>query len=372
VDAAYMRFIHDAAVAAVIDAYESRRPAQLIAGSVESRDRVFPGTQGEYDLLDNQVCLETADNSFEGENNRCLPRQESVDGEVRVLQAREVIPGTIAADRSARGCEGPGRHEGRRCEGLGDVIVSFVTFAAHPTLGGAPGLHGDWPEFLAEGLEATYGGVGLAWPGAIGRIQPERNWHNRKLDYTSNLLTLVADALESGTEVFPGNVSSSKKLIRTEVTNPMLLGLLHAGETVGARLMRSREEPWLMGNVVGTIVSAARVGDVAFLGVPGEAYPQIALETIAAIDGEQMLVTLGLADDMLGYLISHTEDYPVLAAITPINDNAIFNVSPRIGDHVMCAGIRAARDLGFSTTLTPATARCPAFDVEDLITGEDL
>lgn len=372
VDSSYLKQIHDGAVAALVEAYESRRPAELVAGTVGSRDRTFPGSGGTYDLLDNQVCLEVADNSFEGDGNQCLPRQESVDDAVRVLQARAIIPATTGAENSEIGCEGPGEHVGRQCERTGDVIVSFLSFAAHPTLGGAGGLHGDWPEHVAQAIENTYGGVGIAWPGAIGRIQPERGWHDRKLDYSANLITLMHDALRSSAPVRAGDVAASKKLILTEVTNPILAGLLLHGETVGARLMRSREAPWMTGNTVSTVVSAARIGDVAFLGVPGEAYPQIALEAAAAIQGESTLVTLGLADDMLGYLISHTEDYPVLAGITPINDNALFNVSPRIGDHVMCAGIRAARDIGFQTSLTPANARCAAFDAEDALTGSDL
>lgn len=372
VSADYLKQVHDGAVAAVVAAFESRRPAELVAGSVGSRNRTFPGSGGTYDLLDNQVCLETADNSFEGPGNRCVPRQESVDDAVRVLQAREILSATTAAENSAKGCEGPGDHDGRQCERPGEVIATFLSFAAHPTLGGAGGLHGDWPEHAAQAIEATYGGVGIAWPGAIGRIQPERGWSDRKRDYSNNLITLMNEALANASPLSASNVASSKKLIRSEVTNPVLAGLLLHGEVVGARLMRSRQDPWMVGNTIATVVSAARIGDLAFLGVPGEAYPQIALEAANAIEGERTLITLGLADDMLGYLISHIEDYPVLAAISAINDNALFNASPRIGDHVMCAGIRAAADIGFATTLTPQTARCAAFDAEDLVTGGDL
>lgn len=184
-------------------------------------------------------------------------------------------------------------------------------------------------------------------------------------------MTLVDEALASGSVITDTAVAASKTFIRSEVTNVGLAGLLHAGDAIGAPLMRSREEPWLVGDVIQTVVGGARIGDVAFLGVPGEAYPQVALETAAAIEGERTVFTLGLADDMLGYLISHTEDYPVIAALTPVNDNALFNISPRIGDHVMCAGIRMSGEVGFATATTPVTARCPAFDLEDALTGSD-
>lgn len=345
----YLQQIHDAAVGAVVDAYNARTPSVLYVGTADGR-RTFEGSQGTYDLIDNQVCLETADNSFEGGDNVCVPRQESVDHLVRVLQAREIY----------------GNGHSQR---LGDVVATFITYAAHPTLGGAGGLHGDWPEYTAAAAEDLFGGVAVAWPGAIGRVQPERGWKDRKRDFSGNLLSMVGDALASARPLTDGTVDAEKTLIRTEVTNPVLFALLNHGESVGAPLMRSKEAPWSVGNTVQTIVSSARIGDVAFLGVPGEAYPQIALGAAEAIQGEATLFTLGLADDMLGYLISHTEDYPALAAITPVNDNALFNVSPRIGDHVMCSGIRVAATVGFDTALNP---RCLPYDAEDAATGSDM
>jgi len=366
VSPSYLQFIHDQAVGAVLDAYNSRQPAEIMVGRADGR-QTFQGSEGTYDLIDNQVCLETADNSFEGANNPCAPRQESVDSDVRVLQARAIVPLSPGAEHSVNECGGPGEHKGRTC-GPGPVIASFVTYAAHPTLGGAGGLHGDWPEFLSAALENTYGGVGIAWPGTIGRVQPERNWASRKSDFTNNLMTLVDRALASGAPVTDTTVAASKTFIRSEVTNAALAALLFQGEAIGAPIMRSRADPWLVGSTVQTVVGVGRIGDVAFMGVPGEAYPQVALRAADAIGGERTLFTLGLADDMLGYLISHTEDYPVIAALSPVNDNAFFNITPRIGDHVMCAGIRMAGRTGFSTSADP---HCPPFDLEDAVTGSE-
>ena len=42
--------------------------------------------------------------------------------------------------------------------------------------------------------------------------------------------------------------------------------------------MRSLSPPWLTANVVGTVTSTARIGDVLLSSVPGEMYPQIAAE----------------------------------------------------------------------------------------------
>ncbi|MDQ3878901.1 MAG: hypothetical protein M3290_11215, partial [Actinomycetota bacterium] len=58
----------------------------------------------------------------------------------------------------------------------------------------------------------------------------------------------------------------------------------------------------------------------------------------------------GLADDQLGYLISPINYVPIIAAEAGVNDNIIFNVSPTIGDHVMCSDIALAVRLGFQET----------------------
>jgi hypothetical protein len=58
---------------------------------------------------------------------------------------------------------------------------------------------------------------------------------------------------------------------------------------------------------------------------------------------------------------------PVIAAEAAVNDNIIFNVSPTIGDHVMCTGISLAGQLGDDWTVTePPT--CAPYDAQDAAT----
>jgi hypothetical protein len=71
---------------------------------------------------------------------------------------------------------------------------------------------------------------------------------------------------------------------------------------------------------------------------------------------------LGLANDQLGYLIAPVSYVPVIAAEVAVNDNIIFNVSPTIGDHVMCSDIRLALSLGFSGS---SPAYCAPYNAED-------
>lgn len=73
----------------------------------------------------------------------------------------------------------------------------------------------------------------------------------------------------------------------------------------------------------------------------------------------------------LGYLIAPVEAYPAVLAEVAVNDNSIFNISPTIGDHVMCAQTRISRELGFGPSdpvslATTADPRCTAWDAADL------
>ena len=106
--------------------------------------------------------------------------------------------------------------------------------------------------------------------------------------------------------------------------------------------MRSNTPPWLSAEeeTIGTVVSAARIGNVLFAAVPGEGYPAIQLAMEERVEAQQHFF-FGLANDQLGYLIAPEEGYPVILAAAPDNDNAVFNVSSQIGDHVQCALLAA-------------------------------
>ena len=285
-------------------------------------------------------------------NNICSPFLGQKDSWVRVLQARDAT--------------------------TNDVITTVMSYAAHSTLGGGNGVAGDWPQYLSDALTAAYGGTGIAFEGTNGRIQPCRprcsftnastpgyGLADRKAAYTTMLMYHVGKAL-TGAPSVSGPVAASKTFIRQEATNPFLLALLLHGETIGAPIQRSRHAPWLVGNTIGTIVSAIRIGDLLVSGSPGEPYPNIAAGVVEATNvPAPRHWTLALADDQLGYLIAPIEAWPAVAAQIAVNDNSIFNVSPTIGDHVMCAQIRMARAVGFDYQPTLGDPRCLVWDAVD-------
>ena len=254
------------------------------------------------------------------------------------------------------------------------VVVTFAAFAAHSTAGGGSGITGDWPQFLSDAMTAKYGGVGLAMVGALGGTQPCRaacaftkpsnpgyDIPDRKQAIVTNYMAHVAQSLASAAPV-RGDVGAAQGRIREVITGPAVLGLFTAGQTIGARLLRSHQNPWVVGNTISTVTSALRVGSVLFAGTPGEGFPAIGEGIRNAVTGEQEVIQLGLANDQLGYLIAPASYVPVIAAEVAVNDNIIFNVSPTIGDHVMCSDIALALKAGASGA---SPAQCAPYDAQD-------
>jgi hypothetical protein len=333
----YLRYIHDQTVKAIEQAYASRRLADVRAGHSDASDLVY-----------NQACSEALNQSKEPD----YPGPEACatpgkDGLFRVVQA--TAPG-------------------------GGVVATYAAYAAHATAGGGDGLHGDWPQFLSDAMTARYGGIGLAMEGANGGTQPCRpacaftkptnpgyDVADRKTALVANYMAHVDDSLAHAAPV-RGKVGAAQGTIREAITGPAVLGLFTAGQHIGARLLRSHQPPWVNGETIRTVTSALRVGGVLFSGTPGEGFPAIGDGVRSAVRDEQEVIQLGLANDQLGYLIAPVGYVPIIAAEVPVNDNIIFNVSPTIGDHVMCSDIALARKVGFAGA-SPAT--CAPYDAAD-------
>lgn len=355
---AYFKWVKDQTVKAIEDAFSNRRFATIRAGHSDASDLIY-----------NQSCSEALNQSKNPTYPRGFPEicaTPGKDGMVRVVQA--TAPS-------------------------GEVIATHMAFAAHATLGGGGGLHGDWPQFISEALgggysrtvgEVTYsvpgyGGVGIAMEGAVGSTQPCRpacahtdpsnpgyNVDDRRTAYTLNYMAHVQKALDSSLEV-TGPVRAAKSFIREPIVGPTALALFTAGHKVGAAILRSHEAPWTNANTVRTVVGTMRVGDILFMGIPGEGYHAIGQGVRDAV-GAREVIPLGLANDQLGYLISPARYTPIIAAQVAVNDNILFNASPTIGDHVMCADIRLALTLGFTGE---SPAQCLPYDAQDMF-GDPL
>ncbi|HZN14411.1 MAG TPA: hypothetical protein VFB78_09110, partial [Acidimicrobiales bacterium] len=333
----YMSFIADRTVAAIERAYRDREFASLRVGTSDASDIIY-----------NQSCTEAlnqdATPAYTGPDVCATPGK---DGMVRVLQARSPA---------------------------GKTVLTMMAFAAHSTSGGGRGIHGDWPQFVSEAMSAKYGGTGLAMEGANGGTQPcrptcsfskadnpGRKIRDRKPAIVANYMRHVDLAL-GHTRPVTGPVAGAQQFIREPIVGPAVLALFAAGKYAGADLMRSRRGPWQIGTTVGTVVSAVRVGNVVLAGTPGEGFPAIGNGLRDAAGSGIEVMQLGLANDQLGYLIAPATYVPIIAAEVAVNDNIIFNVSPTIGDHVMCTGISLLSRLQLNAPLPPACAPYAALD----------
>jgi hypothetical protein len=333
----YLGYVHDQTVKAIEQAYAARRLADVRAGHSDAPDLIY-----------NQSCSEALNQSkqpaYTGPELCTTPGK---DGMFRVVQA--IAPS-------------------------GGVGATDAADAAHATAGGGDGLHGDWPQFLSDAMTARYGGVGLAMEGAIGGTQPCRpacaftkpsnpgyDLPDRRAALMANYSAHVQDALDHAAPV-RGPVRAAQTYLREPITGPAVLALFTAGHHTGTRLLRSHQSPWVVGETIRTVASALRVGGVLFAGTPGEGFPAIGTGIRDALRDEQEAIQLGLANDQLGYLIAPLRYVPVIAAEVPVNDNIIFNVSPTIGDHVMCADIALALKIGFAGASPGA---CAPYDAAD-------
>jgi hypothetical protein len=346
----YLQLVRDRTVQAIETAYANRQFASIRAGQSDASDLVY-----------NQACTEALNQSktpsYTGPDVCAVPGK---DGMVRVVQASAPSGATVA---------------------------TFVVFAAHSTTNIGSQVDGDWPQFLGDRLATIYGGVGMGMEGANGGTQPCRptcsftspsepgyNVDDRFTAVMLNYTAHVQDALAHSAPV-TGPVEADQSFIHEAITGPFVNGLFALGNHLGTPLMRSKETPWMAAQTIRTVAADVRIGSLLFDATPGEGFPAIRQGVADAVSGPAMVIQLGLANDQLGYLIAPASYVPVIAAEAAVNDNILFNVSPTIGDHVMCADITLAHALagaGWTVTDPPACAPYDAADTAQAAAGDPL
>jgi hypothetical protein len=359
----YLHLVHDQTVRALEDALAGAVPAHLLAGSsvptmpTPDQGRYVKGsaTPGE-DLVHSQFSKD----GLTGYDD------SAVDTELRVLQA--VTPS-------------------------GELLGTLVNYAAHATTTGSGNLlySADWPGWVARKTEQALGEpVAVTMVADVGRSQPPRPFSVSpcgtgyrggcdadKLDtYSRIMLPFVVGAVSGASPVTGDMIANREVFTREPATNAALLGVSYSGEAPvnGYGAYRAATPPWATGDVIGTFVSAHRVGDVLLTAAPGEAYPDMRFALGRSVRGASRVFTFGLANDQLGYLIGPTSEYGWITVSQPGNDNSFFNVSPAYGDHVLCTQTAAATAIGFVATGNSSPygpganePACPAYNAADQV-----
>ncbi|MDX6665684.1 MAG: hypothetical protein QOG68_1890 [Solirubrobacteraceae bacterium] len=360
---AYRKYVLDQTVAAVKEAYDTRKAGTLVYGTAPARD-----------LINNQFDYDRAN--------------KVMDSELRVMQARDAHGRPFATMLNL--------------SSHADVLGSSNTLAT-----------GDWPQQTNLMLERELGGQAMTVVGTLGRSQPNRpgcSFPQFKaegdalcsLDSYSKLVVDRTKVALADARPLTGKaiVAANSYLIVDPASNPALLGLMFGGAAIGAPLYRAVTPPFLTGTVLGTSASSVRIGDVLLSAGPGEMYPQIPLKVRGTAEqvtaGIRGFMTAGLANDQLGYIIAPYEAYPEPiktsffdrsfanrdqldecaasygancdpSTVTPTpdpigNDNYFFNVSHTMGERLTCALLRGAGEVfDRGTDLRDAYDRCATF-----------
>src|SRR5213075_148566 len=139
-------------------------------------------------------------------------------------------------------------------------------------------------------------------------------------------------------------IASTDQQLDVPGTNAALLGLVAANHAPDATkqqvadtsgiypIDRADTPPYLTGNVIGTPLTALRVGPLAYLSMPGEPFPEVRLAIAGAVQGAKQIVALSKGQDDLGYFYPAFV-YPFTA--TYDSDHHIYNVAPQAGDQVI-------------------------------------
>jgi hypothetical protein len=284
----------------------------------------------------------------------------------------------------------------------GATIATYVDEPAYPNIvfgpadlmgpAGSPTLiSGDFPGYAEAMIEQRLGGTAVLATGSLANqaspmqadIAPspdlpkvDGRTPTRAFDDILHMAAAVTNvafgALAAGHTLTDPVVGGAEQYIVSPVANPAVLGLAAGNEVDGSGTGawapvaglttiyptdRSFVPPYGAGAVVGTWVTALRVGDVALISEPGEFFGSIRAAWATGIHAPGGVFAVGAAQDFLGY------EYPV--GTTPFTllggDELIFGPSPTLGDQVVTAGEQGAAQLGFPADLT-ANAEVSALD----------
>jgi hypothetical protein len=184
----------------------------------------------------------------------------------------------------------------------------LVNFATHPTILGADNfeISSEWPGVLQRRLESVFeGAVALYTNGAEGDQAPEgaqgADGFAKVDDFGSRLAARAAE------------------LVKTITTKPdVVLAIHHLDAPLGEPSFSSASkkgpyafmEPMAMEVLPRQAeIHVLRIGDVGLAGLPGEAICEVGLATEAALReaGVAEPITVGLANDYIGYIVNEKE-----------------------------------------------------------------
>jgi hypothetical protein len=252
----------------------------------------------------------------------------------------------------------------------GATIATYATVPAHGDIvNGARIRHltTDYFGLVHQALQRQLGGIAIVGPGTLGREETPVQATDIPEDhvFAANVLNLVDRALAAARPVTSNRIAAAERMVQIPGTGAALLALVAANHfpvkqkqqvqnALEYPIDRRDTPPYQTGAAVGTWLTALRVGDIAYLSMPGEPFPEVR-HTLEISAPGATVVALSKGQDDLGYF------YP--AYVTPFteiypSDTFTNSASAVTGDAVIGGQESNLSAIGFATrhrSLAPVT-----------------
>jgi len=315
-DVSYLRTVHDQTVKALETAAANMRPAELWTASADSSD--IDGTNvSQTDIYDGY----------------------DVDPDTPILWARD-----------------PRNHK---------TIGMYVNVPVHADVacGSCDNAMGaDHIGVTRDALGRMLGGTAVVAMGTLGRqesiVQVGRFPYSHDVGMT--ITDEVLRAIRSAKPITNDTLRSAEDYLLAPVTNPALGGLVYANlagfncvPDVACTIDRAVTPPYAVGGALGTWVTGFRIGDVAYMGEPGEGFPEVSRAIRQAIRGADAVHIVGMAQDQLGYY--WPPEMAPATTVTNDSDHLQYNSSALLADLNVQHAVTVAQALGFDASYVHPT-----------------
>ena len=223
----------------------------------------------------------------------------------------------------------------------GKCRALLVHFATHPTILGADNMlvSAEWPGVLQQSLEASFpGAVALYCNGAEGDQSPDgakgTDAFDRVKEYGTRLAERagnLAQSIKTKPEEVIGIARITPDLPPIAFSPASKNGPYKSYEPAAKEALPKKAE-----------IQVLRIGDTALAGLPGEPICEVGMETQkqVAAAGFKNVLTIGLANDYLGYIVNEKE-YP--HAGYEVDERSYYG--PGLGAFLASGAGQAARQL---------------------------
>jgi hypothetical protein len=313
VDVDYLRHVHDQTVLALEDAATHTQPATLWTASADS-SAIDGSNVSQTDIYDGYA----------------------VDGDTPVLWARD--------------------------PGDGHTVGLYVNVPVHADVACGScdnAMSADHIGVERDELGSRLGATAVVAMGTLGRqesiVQVGRWSYSHDVGMT--VTDEVLQALGRAQPISSDTLASAEQYVLLPLTNPLLAGLGYANmlapyscvPDVACTIDRAVTPPYAVGPAIGSWVTAFRIGDVAYVSEPGEAFPEVSKAIRDSIQGASAVHVVGMAQDQLGYYWP-PEEAPA-TTVTNDSDHLQYNSSALLGELTEKAARDDATALGFATAV---------------------